>query len=103
MSTTRSTRGETGERGTSRPFRRAPVCATKAGMENARVMEGKYAVVTGSTRGIGRAVAGVLARHGCNVVISSRSPVDCAQTAGEIAAEHGVRAAGMACDVSVQS
>ncbi len=66
-------------------------------------MEGNHAVVTGSTRGIGRAMAGILARHGCNLVVSSRNPGDCEQAAKEIAAEHGVRTVGIACDVSVRS
>ena len=72
-------------------------------MDNALVMEGRYAVVTGSTRGIGRAMAGVLARHGCNLVVSSRNPGDCEAAAKELAAEHGVRTVGIACDVSVRS
>ena len=35
-------------------------------------LTGKTAVVTGSTKGIGRAIAGALARHGARVVVSSR-------------------------------
>jgi len=84
-------------------FRPGVDCATKAPMSDLRVMEGSHAVITGSTRGIGRAMAGVLARQGCNVVVSSRHPDDCEQTAKELAAEHEVRTLGLACDVSVQS
>jgi 3-oxoacyl-[acyl-carrier protein] reductase len=66
-------------------------------------MEGSHAVVTGSTRGIGRAMASILARHGCNVVVSSRHAGDCGQTAKVLADEHRVRTVGLVCDVSVQS
>jgi 3-oxoacyl-[acyl-carrier protein] reductase len=39
----------------------------------ARVLDGKIAVVTGAGRGIGKAVALMLARSGCRVVLASRS------------------------------
>jgi NAD(P)-dependent dehydrogenase (short-subunit alcohol dehydrogenase family) len=63
-------------------------------------MEGRYAVITGSTRGIGRAMAATLARHGCNVAVSSRDRTDSAQAAEAIAVEHGVSTLGSPCDVS---
>lgn len=37
-------------------------------------IEGRVALVMGASRGIGRAIAGVLAREGARVAISSRSP-----------------------------
>ena len=47
-------------------------------------MTGKAAVITGSTRGIGRAIAERMAEHGAKVVISSRKQDVCDQVAKEI-------------------
>lgn len=47
-------------------------------------MSGKTAVVTGSSRGIGRAIAELLAEAGANVVISSRKQDACDAVASEI-------------------
>ena len=40
-------------------------------------MTGKVAVITGSTKGIGRAIAERMAEHGAKVVISSRKQDQC--------------------------
>ena len=50
-------------------------------------LSGKVALVTGSTKGIGRAIATELARHGAAVVISSRKAEACDEVAGAINAE----------------
>ena len=52
-------------------------------------MKGKVAVITGSTRGIGRAIAERMAEHGAKVVISSRKQDVCDQVAGEINDKYG--------------
>lgn len=50
---------------------------------------GKRAIVTGSTKGIGRAIAEAFAKAGAKVVISSRKPDACDEVASEIAAQGG--------------
>jgi NAD(P)-dependent dehydrogenase (short-subunit alcohol dehydrogenase family) len=50
-------------------------------------LTGKVALVTGSTKGIGRAIATGMARHGAQVVICSRKADACAQVANEINTE----------------
>ncbi|WP_208510434.1 SDR family oxidoreductase [Variovorax paradoxus] len=56
-------------------------------------LAGKVAIVTGSSRGIGRAIAERLAEHGAKVVISSRKPEPCAEVRDAINATHGAGAA----------
>jgi len=50
-------------------------------------LTGKVALVTGSTKGIGKAIAEELARHGAKVVISSRKSEACDAVAAAINAE----------------
>ena len=52
-------------------------------------LTGKTALVTGSSRGIGRAIAVELARHGARVTISSRKVDACHEVVAEIQAEGG--------------
>ena len=52
-------------------------------------LDGRVAVITGSSRGIGRAIAERMAEHGAKVVISSRKPEPCADVAAAINAQHG--------------
>lgn len=59
----------------------------------------KVAVVTGSTKGIGRAVADALLDAGAKVVISSRTQEDVDRVASELSAEAPDRVWGCACDV----
>jgi NAD(P)-dependent dehydrogenase (short-subunit alcohol dehydrogenase family) len=62
-------------------------------------LDGRVAVVTGSTKGLGRAMAEGLARAGASVVVSSRKPDACEQVAAEIAAATGREVVGLACHV----
>ncbi len=52
-------------------------------------LSAKVAIVTGSSRGIGLAIAAALAAHGAKVVISSRKQDACDEVAHAINAEHG--------------
>jgi NAD(P)-dependent dehydrogenase (short-subunit alcohol dehydrogenase family) len=52
-------------------------------------MSGKVAVITGSSRGIGKAIAEAMAAQGAKVVISSRNQDKCEEVASAINAEHG--------------
>ena len=61
------------------------------------LLEGKVALITGASRGIGRAVASVFAEHGASVVISSRSP-ELEETAARIR-ERGGRATSLRGDL----
>lgn len=60
----------------------------------------QVAIVTGSTKGIGLAVAKELAGAGANVVISSRTGADVEAVAAELDATVRSRVVGIPCDVS---
>jgi NAD(P)-dependent dehydrogenase (short-subunit alcohol dehydrogenase family) len=57
-------------------------------------LTGKIALVTGSTRGLGFAIAQALIQHGARVVVSSESSTDTAEAAASLGAT------GIACDVA---
>jgi NAD(P)-dependent dehydrogenase (short-subunit alcohol dehydrogenase family) len=77
----------TGENGPSKPSR-----GTR--------LQGKVAVVTGGSRGIGLAIASALAAEACNVVISGRNQQTVEQAAAELGREGGDgRVLALECDV----
>lgn len=61
-------------------------------------LDGRVALVTGASRGIGRAIALLLARHGAHVVVASRKLDGCEAVAAEIRAAGG-QASAQACHV----
>ncbi len=63
-------------------------------------LSGKVAVITGSSRGIGKAIAEAMADHGAKVVISSRNQDACDAVAAEINAKHPGAALAVAASLS---
>ncbi|MEU7419278.1 SDR family NAD(P)-dependent oxidoreductase [Streptomyces antibioticus] len=61
-------------------------------------LEGRVAVVTGGSSGIGRAVAGALARAGASVVVVARQEPELAETVAELTRD-GCRAAWVSADL----
>jgi 3-oxoacyl-[acyl-carrier protein] reductase len=62
-------------------------------------LKGKVAVVTGSSKGIGYAIAEALARAGADVVVSARNAEEVAEAAGRLNQLGGGRAIGVPADV----
>lgn len=60
---------------------------------------GKTALITGATRGIGRATAEALVSDGVNVVLTARNGEEAGSIARELASKGPGRALGLACDV----
>jgi len=66
-------------------------------------LNGKVAGVTGSSRGIGRAIVERMAEHGARVVVSSRNQAACAEVADAINAKYGAgRALALAANISAK-
>lgn len=62
-------------------------------------MDKKVALVTGSSKGIGRAIAALLVEQGMNVVITSRDSNRAQNVARELSNSSGGDALGLACDL----
>ncbi len=65
-------------------------------------LKGKVAVVTGGSVGIGLAIAEGLAAEGVDLVLAARGAERIQDEARRIAGRYGVRAEGVACDVSTR-
>jgi len=63
-------------------------------------LQGKHAIVTGGSRGIGKAIARELAREGADVAIVARNKGDLEATARELAAETNRRIVPLTADVT---
>jgi len=62
-------------------------------------LAGKVAIVTGGSRGIGKAIALELGREGADLVICARDRLALDATAAELAAESGRKVAQISVDV----
>ncbi len=62
-------------------------------------VQGKSAVVTGGTRGIGLAIVRALLARGARVFICARDTADVEKTVAALRSEHGDRVYGARCDV----
>lgn len=63
-------------------------------------LKGKTAIITGASRGIGKAIASTCAGLGINLVIAARSEGPLKETASEISKKYNVEVLGVACDVT---
>jgi NAD(P)-dependent dehydrogenase (short-subunit alcohol dehydrogenase family) len=61
-------------------------------------LQGKKAVISGGSRGIGKAVARALAREGCDVAICARNEGPLRESAAQLAAETGRKIVPIVCD-----
>lgn len=63
------------------------------------VLEGKTALITGATRGLGREMAFAFAREGADIIVASRKAEACEATAAEIREATGRRTLSVPCHV----
>lgn len=66
-------------------------------------LTGRTAIITGGSKGLGKAMAAGLASTGANLVLVSRHQDEAHATADELASEYGVKAIGFQADVTSQS
>jgi NAD(P)-dependent dehydrogenase (short-subunit alcohol dehydrogenase family) len=62
-------------------------------------LSGRVAIITGSTRGLGRAMAEGFSRAGASVVVTGRKQESCDAAAGELGELTGGEVTGLACHV----
>src|SRR5258706_16444698 len=63
-------------------------------------LRGRKALISGASKGIGRACAEVLAEEGCDIVLVSRTQADLQAVRAKIAGEHNVAVRYYALDLS---
>ena len=62
-------------------------------------LKGKSAVITGASRGIGKAIATRLAQHGASLALAARTQKNLDATVEEIKSKYGVDVIGIPTDV----
>ena len=63
-------------------------------------LSGKSAIITGGSKGLGKAMAAGLASAGADCLLVSRNEQEAQEAANEIASDFGTKAAGIAVDVT---
>ena len=66
-------------------------------------LEGRVALVTGGSKGLGESMAVALAQAGARVVINSRTQSDCDDVANQIHDSTGVESVGISADITQES
>src|SRR5258707_1043128 len=100
MEAARPRHGEDREGGGPFLHREAPRAQTGVGGDSmSGSLEGKSAVVTGSTKGIGRAIAEVLLESGARVAVSARDEREVAAAGKDLSRTHAKRVLAYRCDV----
>jgi 3-oxoacyl-[acyl-carrier protein] reductase len=72
-------------------------------MPDALLLEGKVAIVTGATRGIGRAIAEIFAAHGTTLIINGTDASALDEAVAEIRDRHSAAVSAIAGDISIPS
>ena len=65
-----------------------------------RLLDSRVAIITGSTRGNGRAMANIFSEHGANVIVTGRDENEAQNIAEQIAREYKTNTLGLKLDVS---
>jgi len=65
-----------------------------------KLLEGRVAIITGSTRGNGRAIANLFSEHGANVIITGREQKEVQKVVDEICSEYKTNPLGFKVDVT---
>jgi 3-oxoacyl-[acyl-carrier protein] reductase len=65
-----------------------------------KLLNERVAVVTGSTKGNGRAIANIYSEQGANVVVTGRNQVEAQNVAEELSKEYGTDPLGLKIDVT---
>lgn len=66
-----------------------------------KLLEGKTAIITGASKGIGKGIAEVFAKHGANIAFTYLSSVEAAEAFEKELSESGVKVKGYKSDASV--